>query len=412
MNYKLHTRCRICYSENLVKYIDLGKLPLSNNLANSQDETVDLYPLQVMLCENCGLSQLSVVVNPEILFSHYVYRSSINEGYVKHCRQMAADLKKRYGLTSKSLMVDIAGNDGALLNEFKQEIGLKAINVDPATNLAQLCIKLGIPVYSAFWSKQVAENISKAGKADLITATNVIAHVDDLYDFMEGVKTLLKPTGVFIVEFPYLLDFIEKGEFDTIYFEHLSYLSISPLAQLCETVGLKVLDVEKQAIHGGSVRVHIGHNRVTEFCRNEYKLDFSDYMEFSLQASITIKQFRRSVYSLRQDGYTVAGFAASAKGNTLLNAAGIDNTTMKYIVDETPEKIGKFSPGTAIPIVPLNTLKEDPPDFLVVLSWNFADDIIKKCVDLGYTGDFIIPIPEFKIINNVSNTTESKRHTA
>jgi len=412
MNYKLQTECRVCHSKDLVTYIDLGRLPLSNNLAKSPEEQPDTYPLQVLLCEKCGLSQLSVVVNPEILFSHYVYRSSINEGYVKHCRQMAVDLKKRYGLTSRSLMIDIAGNDGALLNEFKQEIGLKTINVDPATNLMPLCTKLGIPVYSKFWSTQVAQNISKAGKADLITATNVIAHVDDLYDFMNGIKVLLKSTGVFIVEFPYLLDFIEKGEFDTIYFEHLSYLSIKPLSILCEATGLRITDVEKQSIHGGSVRVHITHDNVSKYFKDELNLVFNDYIDFSLKASKTISHFRRNLHSLRQDGYTIAGFAASAKGNTLLNCAQITEEVMSYIIDETPEKIGMFSPGTGIPIVSLNTLAEAPSDYLVILSWNFADDIVKRCTSLGYTGDFIIPIPEFKILNNVSNSTESKSHSA
>lgn len=403
-NYKEHTHCRVCAGP-LTEYINLGKLPLSNNLCGSPIEHAPTYPLKVMLCNDCGLSQLSIVIDPEILFGHYVYRSSINKGYVQHCRQMAKDLQKEYGLTSKSFHVDIAGNDGALLREFKDEIGLNILNVDPAVNLGAICEATGIPTLVYFWSAETARRVLNGfGQADLITATNVFAHVDDVYDFLEGVRLLLKPGGVCILEFPYLVDFIRNNEFDTIYFEHLSYFSIKPLVRLCSKLGLVVMKVEAQDIHGGSVRVHIGNGPVDKsvktFMLKEFEITKDSYDYFAESAALVIRDFSYQLNRLRRQGNKIAGFAASAKGNTLLNCAMVTCGTIKYIVDETPEKIGKYSPGTYIPIVSMLELQQNPPDYLVILSWNFADEIIRKVRgDWGYQGKFIIPIPEFRIID-------------
>lgn len=410
MNYKPHTHCRVCGSNSLVKYIDLGSLPLSNNLCKTEYDFAEKYPLQVLLCQACGLSQLSIVVDPLLLFGHYVYRSSISQGYVNHCREMAKDLESRYGLTKNSFMIDIAGNDGALLKQFREEIGLRVLNVDPAVNLGTVCKATGIPVFTEFWSELTARRLLNGagyGQVDLITATNVIAHVDNLLDFMEGVKTLLKPNGVCVVEFPYLLEFIKNGEFDTIYFEHLSYMSIRPLDLLCKQVGMQIIRIEKFPIHGGSVRVHIAHDSSYNFVRDEIKLSLDDYTNFASKATHTIEVFAKNLKYLKDHNEKIAGFAASAKGNTLLNCARINWGTMSYIVDETPEKIGCYSPGTQIPIVSMRELTASPPDYLVILSWNFADEIIRKCKDAGYTGDFIIPIPEFKIIRNDHRTKGS-----
>jgi hypothetical protein len=405
MNFKEHTNCRVCNSDKLKPYIDLGKLPLSNNLCNTVYDNPERFPLKVLLCEDCGLSQLSIVVDPEVLFGHYVYRSSINEGYRHHCRAMAVELKERYSLNEKSFMVDLAGNDGCLLYEFKSEIGLNVLNVDPAKNLAPVCVEKNIPVMSEFWSERVSQRIvSQYGRVDLITATNVFAHIDDLNDFMRGVNILLKSNGVLVMEFPYLIDFIGNNEFDTIYFEHLSYFSISPLNELCNQWGLTLLDVEKQDIHGGSVRVHIGYGEQNETVLNfienekEYKTIYP-YTHFSKSSYNTINEFRNKITDLNLSKYRVAAFAASAKGNTLLNCASITNVNIEYIVDETEEKRYKYSPGTHIPIFPMEAIQRNPPDYLVILSWNFKEEIIAKVKKSGYTGKFIIPIPTFKIID-------------
>jgi SAM-dependent methyltransferase len=378
-------------------------MPLSNGLKDVRE--VALYcerlPLKVLLCEECGLSQLSVVVDPEVMFGHYLYRSSINRPYVQHCREMAKYLKGKYKLNQASFMIDIAGNDCALLKEFREEIGLTVLNIDPAKNLAQICVDKSIPTMSRFWGKEAAEALEQ--KVDLITATNVFAHVDNVNEFIESCKKVLSLNGVLAIEFPYLIDFIENREFDTIYFEHLSYFSIHPLDILCDKNYLEILHVEKIPIHGGSVRVEIGHketglkrdNTVSQAIRDERKKysHLGYYNLFAKDVQRSIESFQKGVRSLSN----VAGFAASAKGNTLLNCADI-KSELKYIVDETPEKKNKFSPGTGIKIVSMNRLKIDPPDYLVILSWNFSDEIIKKCVDFGYKGKFIIPIPEFKIL--------------
>lgn len=408
MKYKVHERCRVCDSPNLVKYIDLGNLPLTNNLCKTQNEKAPVYPLQVMKCNDCHLSQLSIVVNPGILFGHYVYRSSINQGYVNHCRQMAIDLKERYDLDEKSFHIDIAGNDGALLYEFKKVVGGKSLNIDPAENLASINDEKGIRMFTTFWGIDAAKHLQSTSwpKADLITATNIFAHVDDVSGFMEAVKMVLKPSGVLVLEFPYLIDFIENGEFDTIYQEHLSYFSIGPLQRLCWSLGLNVFDVEKQDIHGGTVRVHIDtgtHDEsisVGAFVEEEEKYkSILPYKQFAMSAKHTVSEFAERLHDINMAGEKIAGFAASAKGNTLLNAAGISVFTMKYIIDETPEKIGMYSPGTHIPIVGMDTLQSDPPDYLVILSWNFAAEIMKKVRKAGYEGKFVIPIPEWKVID-------------
>jgi SAM-dependent methyltransferase len=423
MEYKIHTNCRVCKSQKLTPYLDLGQMPLSNNLASSMYDKVhnQRYPLQVLFCENCGLSQLSIVVPAEEMFSHYVYRSGIAAGYVRHCRQMAIDLKAKYGLNADSLHVDIAGNDGALLREFKDVIGHHVINVDPAQNLRGICEAAGIFVFTEFWGMVAARRIlnmpafggssSKSQddtgrphdpRADLITATNVFAHVDDVREFIEAAKLILKPTGVLVLEFPYLIDFIENNEFDTVYFEHLSYFSIYPLTLLCNELGLNVQNVTHQDIHGGTVRVTIGHGptdeTVAEYVKNERQNygNIERYHQFAEDVSLTISNFANEIRKLKPA--KICGFAASAKGNTLLNAARINPGVMDYIVDETPEKIGKWSPGTLLPIVAMIDMIRTPPDYLVILSWNFANEIMAKCRAAGYLGKFIIPIPDFKVI--------------
>jgi SAM-dependent methyltransferase len=403
-NYKHHINCRVCGSDKLTKYLDLGRLPLTNNLCTTFVEEAPLYPLQIMVCRDCWLSQLSIVVDPEIMFKNYVYRSSISRDFKNHCREMAKQVQHEYGLNKESFHIDVAGNDGCLLNEFRQEIGLKILNIDPAQNLAAICQAREIPVLTFFWSEETARRVLNGyGQADLITATNVFAHINNLREFFEAIKIVLKPTGVLIMEFPYLTDFIDKNEFDCCYQEHLSYFSISPLEKLCQMCGLTLMCVEKQNIHGGSVRVHIGYGKqdetVAEFINNErvYQ-NISVYENFSIRAKRTIDEFRDNINALKSEGNKIAGFGAAAKGNTLLNCAGITCGSVSYIVDETPGKIGMYSPGTHIPIVSMLELKSNPPDYLIVLPWNFFYEIKTKCREAGYAGKFIIGIPNWEII--------------
>jgi len=409
---KPHKYCRVCNSDQLIKYLDLGLMPLANNLefTSKRAKEQDRFPLQVMFCNECSLSQLSVVIDPGKMFSYYTYRSSINAPYVTHCREMAKGLKAKYNLSKDSFMIDIAGNDGALLNEFRDELGIKVLNIDPASNLASISESKGIESIADFWGVDLASKLIKSyGNADLITATNVFAHVDNVKDFIISVKHVLKQKGILVLEFPYLVDFIDNREFDTVYYEHLSYVSILPLNRLCIELDMKIISVEKQQIHGGSVRVIIAKeaselnvdNSVFEFIDKENKAGYSNidrYKPWSNVIKASIKEFTEKILSLKVMGNKIAAFAASAKGNTLLNSAGINTDIIDYIVDQTPEKIGKFSPGTGIPIVGIHELTKRPPDYLIILSWNFADEIMKKAKEYGFVGKFIVPIPKFEII--------------
>lgn len=418
MNYKSnksiansHNTCRICDSNNLIKYLDLGLMPMANNLefTAQRSKNVELFPLQVLFCKDCSLSQLSVVIDPNKMFSYYTYRSSVNAGYVKHCKDMAIQLKDKFNLNENSFHIDVAGNDGTLLKQFKEVIGLKVLNIDPATNLVAIAESMGIDSIADFFGKELSLKVlKKYGSVDLITATNVFAHVDHVKDFILSAKCLLKPKGVLVLEFPYLVDFIEGFEFDTIYFEHLSYLSILPIRKLCQITDMKIISVEKQNIHGGTVRVTITHHdseidiekSVDLFVQNELMLNYDKiekYANWSASIKNIINEFSLKIIELKKQGYKVAAFAASAKGNTLLNSACMNTDIINYIADETPEKIGKFSPLTGIPIVNKQMLINDPPDYLIILSWNFKEEIMAKLNNI-YKGKYIIPIPKFNIV--------------
>lgn len=408
-SYKPHTNCRVCGSDKMTMYLDLGMMPLPNDLEYVSALAVKKYrmPLQVMLCEECCLSQLSIVVDPKEMFGYYTYRSSINAGYVRHCRRMAIDLKNKYDLNTNSLHIDIAGNDGALLKEFKDEIGLSVLNVDPAHNLCKIAEENGIPSVPHFWSTDLIKTFT--GNSDLITATNVFAHVDNVRDFMEACRLSLKPTGVLVLEFPYIVDFIEGYEMDTVYFEHLSYFNIMSLSRLCNLTEMKIISVEKFDIHGGTVRVTITHElserlieeSVSKFINKEIEGEYCSiekYLKWAETSEIIMSNFKTNIDKLKAEGHTVYAFAASAKGNTLLNGVGITNKEIELIIDETPEKVKKYSPGTGIMIAPIRYLSEYPPDYLVILSWNFKKEIIEKCKKEGYKGKFIIPVPFFEVL--------------
>jgi len=410
------SNCRVCGNSNLQTYLDLGMLPLANNLAPSATaaKSMQRFPMQVQYCDDCSLSQLSVVVDPKEMFSHYTYRSSINKGYIKHCREMARSVGAALHLQASDLVVDIAGNDGALLAEFKDELGVSVLNVDPAENISKIAIERGIPTINDFWSSDIAKTIlADHGCPKLITATNVFAHVDDMRGFVEAAKNCLHEQGALMLEFPYGVDFIENREFDTIYFEHLSYVLIEPVRRLAESLGMTVFDVQKQDIHGGTVRVFIGHKDAHDVTASVGKFldyekqngfhDFAIYQAWNQEIDELVAELRTELRALKSEGVKIAAFAASAKGNTLMNACQLDGTTIDYIVDDTPEKIGKYSPGTGIPIVNREVLAKEPPDYLVMLAWNFAKELIVSTKEYEKNGGrYIIPIPAFRVVSGAS----------
>ena len=407
-------QCRICKKPALEKYLDLGNVPLANKLIPKEDvqNNEQKFPLQVMVCKNCYLSQLSIVVNPRILFSHYRYQSSISETFKKHCAMMAMQCKQKFSLSSEDLVVDIASNDGCLLQEFKK-IGAKVMGVDPAQNVASIAINSGIPTVIGFWSAEIAKKIEQNhGKAKFITATNVFAHVDNIDEFVDAVSMLLGDGGIFLIEVPYVVDLVKHHEFDTIYHEHLSYFLVHPLATFFNRHAMEIVDIEKFDIHGGTIRIYIkkknnisidvDHTRLDIFLENEKKggfLGMTKYKEFSEQVQQVKRDIMRLLNKLREEGAKVAAFGASAKGNTLMNYCGITKEHIDFIVDDTPEKQGYFSPGTKIPIVPQQHLKNKVPDYLLLLVWNFANEIMDKTQWFKErNGRYIIPIPALKIL--------------
>lgn len=402
--------CRSCGNDDLTSYLDLGDMPLVNNvLTPEQIDQEEKYPLEVVYCDDCGLSQLSTVVDPSILFRDYAYRSSVSRTFIDHCSLLAEKLNKSY-LSKNDLVVDIASNDGTLLMPFKKA-GNRVLGVDPALNLAEIASESGIPTISEFWGRKgLAESIVKEhGKAKAITAFNVFAHVDDVHGFLSEANLLLEDDGYLIIEAPHLLNLIEGNQFDTVYHEHLSYLLTKPVDRMVRQHGMRLSRVEKQNIHGGSLRYFIekrGRNSsdgsVEKISREEESLGLynkGSYYGAKRQFEAATSNLETILRELKSLGKSISGFGASAKGNILLNSCGVGRDVINRIYDDTPEKQGKIYPGVHIPIVSRETLSQDSPDYLVLLSWNFAKEMMEKTIDYKKSGGkYIIPIPHLKIV--------------
>jgi len=409
-DYKEVKTCRICDEKNLTSYLNLGNMPLANGLITKK-EILDekKYPLEVMFCKNCSFSQLNTVVNPEILFRNYVYRSSISNTFKYHCEMLSKELNSNI-LERGELIVDIASNDGCLLKPFKEE-GNRVLGIDPAINLAEIANKSGIETLPKFWGKYLAKEIlEKYGSAKIITAFNVFAHVDDIHSFVDGAKTLLSKEGYFIIESPHLYNLIKKIEFDTVYHEHLSYLLVKPLDKLMKEHNMRVAKTKKFEIHGGSIRLYIEHENKkdssdgsTQKIINEEIGASLDNIDIYMSLDKKVKKLKEDLVSklleFKSNGKTISAFGASAKGNTLLNYCGIGNNIIDYIFDDTPEKQGKITPGVYIPIINGKELMKKKPDYLLLLAWNFVDEIMKKTKNYRESGGrYIIPVPNLKII--------------
>jgi hypothetical protein len=408
-NYREIKQCRVCNSENLVSYLNLGDMPLANGLIKQEDISSEKkYPLDVLICKDCNLSQISVVVDPSYLFKNYVYRSSISNSFKNHCKELADELNENL-IKRGERIIDIASNDGSLLFPFKKK-GNRVLGIEPALNLAEIANNQGIETVPEFWNAELANKIKeKYGKAKIITAFNVFAHVDSMHSFAEGAKTLLDKNGYWIIESPHLLDLIKKTEFDTIYHEHLSYLSLKPVKRLLEDHGLRIAKTKKFKIHGGSIRMYIEHSNentsdgsLEESIKeeeNEGLYDLENYFNFRQKVEGIKNDLVGKLQELKLQGKKIAAFGASAKGNTLLNYCQISPGTIDCIFDDTPEKQNKLSPGIHLPIKSSRYLLEDKPDYLLLLAWNFAEEIISKTDSYRQQGGrYIIPIPSLKII--------------
>lgn len=405
--------CRICKSSKLYKFIDLGYMPIPNGFLRKEDtlKAEQRFELACFYCENCSLVHLTQVVNPYIMFSNYLYVTAQAKVMLNNLTNLANQAYREFKLNSRSLVVDIGSNDGSLLATFK-DLGARVVGIDPAKNLAKIAIANGIPTEVKLFNLNTANDVKKKyGSASLITALNVIAHIDNLYSLFDGISNLLSDGGHFITEFPYLYDLIKKNEFDTIYHEHLSYFSLRPWNLLVEKFGFEIVDIQKLLIHGGSIRLtHRKKRSRTNPAKKTLNFLLSLENQAGLYNKYTYDQFAKSVKDLKDElistlqglkklNKRIVGYGAAAKGNVLTNYFGIDTKLIDYIVDSTPSKQGLYTPGKHIPIYPESRLLLDKPDFALILAWNFADEIMEKQKQFKRNGGkFIIPIPKVKII--------------
>ena len=404
--------CRICGETKLQDFLSLGTTPLANSFLSKDDldKEEKSFPLELCFCPNCKLVQLNYVVPAEIMFKNYVYVSSTTNTFKIHFSKMAEELTKMLKLDNHSLAVDIGSNDGILLKGFKQ-FGVQAIGVEPATNIAIIAEKDGIETINDFFNTNVVnEIIKRKGKADVVTATNVFAHVNDIKSLVGDVKLLLKDNGIFVIEVPYLIDMLEKMTFDTVYHEHLSYFSVTSLSKFFKQMDMEIFNIEKVDVHGGSLRIFVKKSQgkfiisssvyeILEF-ENRYGINnFATYKKFADKVQLIKFKLVKYLKKLKNERKMIAGYGAPAKGNTLLNFCNVGTDYIDYIVEDNALKQGLYTPGTHIPVAPSSILEEKKPDYVIILAWNFAEEILGKTKRYRDEGvRFIIPLPELNVI--------------
>jgi SAM-dependent methyltransferase len=403
--------CRICRNEAIKVFLSLGKSPLANSFLSKEEleNKENTYPLELAFCDNCKLVQLTYVVPPELMFKNYIYVSSTSNTFKIHFSKMARDICNCFNLNNGSLVVDIGSNDGLLLKNF-QKLGIQTMGIEPAANLVKIAEQDGIETINGFFNNDAVKRvIGKKGHADVVTANNVFAHIDDIDNVTDNVKTLLKEEGIFVIEVQYLVDTMEKMTFDNVYHEHLSYYTLTSLSYFFKKHRMEIFDVQRVDSHGGSLRVFIKksegnheiHKEVEETLEYEKGIGINDieiYKNFSNKVYHVKERLVSYIRDIKAQKKSIAGYGAPAKSTTLLNFCNIGRDFIDYIVDDNPLKIGLYSPGTHIPVVSSSMLEKKRPDYILILAWNFAEEILKKTGKYADQGvKFIIPLPEPKI---------------
>jgi len=388
--------CRLCHGSLSEPKINLGETPLANEFLSVKTEQ-DKFPLEVCVCQDCGHYQLNQSIDPERLFRHYVYVAGTSPVNVEHFKKYAEHMVQTFRLQEGNKVLDIASNDGTLLKHFKN-LGLTVLGIDPAKNLAEQATQEGIPTIPEFFTEQYADQIlADHGQFNLITANNVFAHVPDLIGFAKGVKKLLANQGVFSFEVSYFADVCDFNLFDTIYHEHSSYHTIAPLKSFFKKFGLSIFDVEYIDNHGGSIRVFVTHlGQKPEYTNLVYEDNMPEKVE-QLNDKITI--LKKNLNRLLTEYENVVIYGYPAKATTLMYALDIDPERIQFAVDSNPLKQNTFTPGLQLPVLSMNNLVKYKGhiDCLLILAWNFADSIMKKCREAGFDGKFVVPLPELKI---------------
>jgi 2-polyprenyl-3-methyl-5-hydroxy-6-metoxy-1,4-benzoquinol methylase len=404
--------CRFCGAALKHTFVDLGMSPLCESYLSAEqlNQMEPFFPLHVYVCERCFLVQLEEFVSPAEIFTEYAYFSSYADTWLQHAKAYTDLMAERFHLGPRSHVVEVASNDGYLLQYFVEK-GIPVLGIEPARNVAKVAIEKGIPTLVEFFGQECAHRLAAEGRhADLIAGNNVLAQVPDINDFVAGLKILLKPQGMITIEFPYLMRLVAENQFDTIYHEHFSYFSFITAEKIFAAHGLTLFDVEELPTHGGSLRIYACHSedpskpisdRAVGLKRRERTagmMEMAYYKAFGEQVKETKRKLLEFLIQVKKSGKGIAGYGAPGKGNTLLNYCGIRTDFLDYTVDRNPYKQGKFLPGTHIPIYHPDKIAETKPDYVLILPWNFKDEIIKQ---MGFIrewgGQFVVPIPEVKV---------------
>lgn len=405
--------CRHCNSPLEVSFCDLGMSPLANSYVklDALDRMEPFFPLHAFVCSECFLVQLQEFETPEHIFTDYAYFSSFSDSWVAHAKAYVDAMTSRFGLDESSQVVEIASNDGYLLQFFKDK-NVPVLGIEPAENVAKAALEKGIPTRVQFFNPDTASALADKGlQADLLLGNNVLAHVPALNDFVRGMKLALKPGGVITMEFPHLLRLMQENQFDTIYHEHFSYLSLTTVNRVFASFGLRLFDVDELPTHGGSLRIYATHednhdlpttDRVPALERVEAEaglLDLDTYRDFDEQVKKTKRSLLKFLIEARAQGKTVVGYGAPAKGNTLLNYCGVRTDFIDYTVDRSPHKQNSVLPGVHIPVHSPERIRETKPDYVLILPWNLKDEIMGQMAHIReWGGQFVVPIPSTRIL--------------
>ncbi len=404
--------CRACGAPLQRTFVDLGMSPLSNSFlrADQLGAKEPSFPLHVRVCERCFLVQLPEFEAPENIFSDYAYFSSYSTTWLEHARRYVEYMAEHYGLGPQSLVVEIASNDGYLLQYFVAR-GVPVLGIEPASNVAQAAIAKGIPTLSKFFGRDLGMQLAREGRqADLLLGNNVLAHVPDINSFVAGMKLLLKPRGIITMEFPHLLQLIAQNQYDTIYHEHFSYLSLGAVRELFARHGLDIFDVEELPTHGGSLRIFARHagmatvngSSVGDLLAREEAAGLREpdaYSRFGERVAAHKREVREFLLTAKRDGKSVVGYGAPAKGNTLLNYCGVGPDLLPYTVDRSPAKQGHYLPGTHIPVHAPERIAETRPDYVLILPWNLRDEVMAQMAHIrAWGGRFVVPIPRVEVL--------------
>lgn len=410
--HEVREQCRGCNGTSLRKFLELGPQPLANSFLKTPAEFEDelFFPLDVYFCETCSLVQIMDVIDPEVLFRNYIYVTGTSDTIAKHNIAYASTVVDFLSIESTERVVEVASNDGSLLKCF-QKHNVQTLGIEPAINIAEMARAAGVETVAEFFNLETAKKVREQyGPAKAVIGNNVFAHVDGTQDFLRGGKHLLDEKGLVIIEMPYLGEFMDRLEYDTVYHEHICYFSITALLRLCDEVGMSIVRIDHVPVHGGSIRMYAGSrddypshaDAVLAEAAEEARqglTTFARYEKFSSDVDATREELLALLNKLKSEGKSVVGYAAPAKGNTLLNFCQIGTELVPYTVDKSPLKVGLYTPGMHLPVLPVETLLEEQPDYVLILAWNFAEEIMSQQAEYkARGGQFIIPLPTPRIV--------------